>query len=202
MQTLSQRILVLGLSYLVSTSVFAQKILLEKVSYSAKLTFQAYGFPFKNLGSSFKNIGGAIGIDYAYNKARNLQQSFTLGYQSHRQHEAGYYINTQFFYRPHLFNILEPAVGLGIGRLITVANSRNAFYEIENNTWKKSKQQTQGHWQTPISLNLGFRTHLANGTMVTPFVGYDATPIIKYNHSFVALPYSQISVGTRINFLK
>ncbi|MDQ4140546.1 MAG: hypothetical protein M3142_08465 [Bacteroidota bacterium] len=177
MKTLSWRILVLGLIYLLRTTVFAQKILPGRVTYTAKLTFQTYGFPFKNLGSAFKNIGGAINIDYAYNKAGNLQQSFTVGYQSHTQHEAGYYLNTQFFYRLNVFNTLEPAVGFGVGRLITVANNRSPFYEIENNTWKKSKQQTQGHWQTPLSLNLGFRTSLPNGTTITPFIGYDATPL-------------------------
>src|SRR3712207_5521119 len=91
-------LLTIALSCLVGYPAFTQNNLPSRLSYSVKVTFQTYGLPFKNLGNSFKNIGGAFSVDYAYNKSGNLQQSFILGYQSHIQHEAGYYLNTQFCY--------------------------------------------------------------------------------------------------------
>ncbi|MDQ4140192.1 MAG: hypothetical protein M3142_06670 [Bacteroidota bacterium] len=196
---LIQSILALTLSCLLSNAALAQAPIAPRLLYSAKLTFQAYGLPSKNLGDSFKNVGFALGIDYAYNQKRNLFQSFSVGYQSHTQHETGYYVNTQFVYRPVVFRVLEPSIGIGLGRMLAVSNSKNQFYEIDNGSWSKSNRQTIGHWQAPISLGLGFRTK-TTGINITPFIGYEAVPIINYNSAFVVMPYSLLSVGSRFKF--
>ncbi len=192
-------ILTLTLSCLLSQTAFAQAPLTSRLIYSAKLTFQAYGLPSKNVGTSFKNVGLAVGVDYAYNQKRNLFQSFTVGYQSHNQHETGYYLNTQLVYRPVLFRVLEPSIGIGVGRMLAVSNAKNQFYEIDNGSWSKSSRQTKGHWQAPISVGLGFRTK-TTGTSITPFINYEAVPIINYNSAFVVMPYSLLSVGSRFTF--
>jgi hypothetical protein len=178
----------------------AQEYRQSRLIYSAKLTFQAYGLPFKNVSQSFRNVGGAIGIDYVYNRSQTLYQSFTVGFQSHTEHERLLYVNTQFAYRPLLFNRIEPGFALGVGRAVAMSNPKNPYYELENSSWKKSTQQTQGHWQVPLSLSMGYRTKLANGTTLTPYIGYEATPIIRYNNAFSILPYSLLSIGTRVKF--
>lgn len=194
-----QSILALTLSCLLHQNTAAQTPISSRLTYSAKLTFQAYGLPSENLGSNFKNLGLAMGVDYAYNQKRNLFQSFTVGYQSHNQHETGYYLNTQFVYRPVLFRVLEPSIGMGVGRMLAVSNSKNQFYEMENGSWSKSSRQTKGHWQAPISLGIGFRAK-TTGTSITPFISYEAVPIINYNSAFVVMPYSLLSVGSRFKF--
>lgn len=180
--------------------IHAQDYRQSRLVYSAKLTFQAYGLPFKNLAQSFRNVGGAIGVDYVYNRSQILYQSVTIGFQRHTAHERLVYVNTQFAYRPLLFNRIEPGLALGIGRAVAISNSQNPYYELANGSWKKSTQQTQGHWQVPLSLSMGYRTTLANGTTFTPYIGYETTPIIRYNNAFSILPYSLISIGTRIKF--
>ncbi len=186
---------------LFSHSSMAQERIPGRLVYSAKLTFQSYGLPFKNLQDSFRNIGAAIVVDYAYNRSQNLYQSFTLGFQHHTEHEQLWYVNTQLAYRPLLFKHVEPGLAIGIGRALAVSNSRNPYYELENGTWKKSSRQSQGHWQVPLSVSLGYQTKISQGTILTPYISYEATPIIKYNNAFVLLPYSLVSVGTRIKFL-
>ncbi len=198
-KTLIKSVFILTLSCLLNQLASAQAPLTSRLTYSAKLTFQAYGLPGKDLNNNLKNVGLAIGVDYAYNQKRNLFQSFTLGYQSHNQHETGYYLNTQLVYRPVLFRVLEPSIGLGVGRLLAVSNAKNPFYEIDNGSWNKSSRQTKGHWQAPISLGLGFRAK-TTGTSITPFIGYEAVPIINYNSAFVVMPYSLLSVGSRFTF--
>lgn len=185
---------------LMAHNLQAQDYRQSRLVYSAKLTFQAYGLPFKNLSQSFRNVGGAIGIDYVYNRSQTLYQSVTVGFQRHTTHERLVYVNTQFAYRPLLFNRIEPGLALGIGRAVAISNSQNPYYEMENGSWKKSTHQTQGHWQVPLSMSLGYRTTLANSTTFTPYIGYETTPIIRYNNAFPILPYFLISVGTRIKF--
>jgi hypothetical protein len=202
MQQLTQTAKILTmicLLYLTTQDSMAQATIQRRLVYSAKLTFQSYGLPFKNLQDSFKNLGGAIGIDYAYNRSQNLYQSFTVGFQHHTEHERLIYVNTQLAYRPLLFKVLEPGFAIGLGRAVALSNPRNPYYELENGAWKKGRQN-QGHWQVPLSLSMGYRTKMANGTVLTPYISYEATPIIKYNSAFTLLPYSLLSVGTRLKF--
>jgi hypothetical protein len=203
MQQLTQTVKILAticLLCLTAQSSIAQETMQRRLVYSARLTFQSYGLPFKNLQDSFKNIGGAIGIDYAYNRSHNIYQSFTFGFQHHSEHERLWYVNTQLAYRPLIFKHIEPGFAIGIGRAMTLSNTRNSYYQLENGAWKKSHRQSQGHWQAPISLSMGYRTKLTNGTVLTPYISYEATPLIKYNTAFAILPYSLLSVGTRIKF--
>jgi hypothetical protein len=181
-------------------SASAQEVTSSRFIYSARLTFQSYGLPFKNLREGFKNIGGAIGVDYAYNKSQNLLQSFSLGFQHHTEHEQILYINTQLAYRPLLFDKLEPGIAIGIGRALAISNPGNPYYELEHGTWKRSSHQKTWHWQLPVSLSMGYRIRQANGRVFTPYIGYEAATLIKYNSAFPLLPYSQLSAGTRIKF--
>lgn len=185
---------------LAGTEAVAQANLASRLTYSVRLNFQVYGLPFQNLGGGFRNIGGAVGIDYALNKSGTTQQTLSFGYQSNRQHETSFYLNTQFCYRPLVFGALEPSVAIGVGRMLSYSNARNPYYEVKDGSWEKSSSQRQGHWQAPISLSLGYRTGLGHGRTLTPFVAYDVVPIINYNSAFVALPYSLLSVGTRYRF--
>ncbi|WP_224995642.1 hypothetical protein [Cesiribacter sp. SM1] len=185
---------------LVAHAASAQEGTSSRFIYSAKITFQSYGLPFKNFGSSFKNVGGAIGIDCAYNKSQSLLQSFSLGFQHHREHEQFFYIHTQLAYRPLLFNVLEPGIAIGIGRALAISNPANPYYALENGSWNKSSHQRQGHWLLPVSLSMGYRIRQANGRVFTPYISYEAAAFIQYNSAFPLLPYSQLSTGTRIRF--
>jgi hypothetical protein len=203
MQQLIQTGKILTIICLLSLTTYnsmAQATRQQRLIYSAKITFQSYGLPFKNIQDGFKNLGGAVSIDYAYNQSQNIYQSVTVGFQHHTEHERLIYVNTQLAYRPLLFKVLEPGFALGLGRAVALSNTRNPYYELENGTWKKSRSQSQGHWQAPLSLSMGYRTKMANGTVLTPYVSYEATPLIKYNSAFSILPYSLISVGTRVKF--
>lgn len=186
------------LSYFVSWHCCAQEHKIPALMYHAKVTFQAYGLPTQNVTKGFKNIGVALGVDVAYNSKRNLQQSFTLGYQAHSQHETNYYLNTQLQYRPIIGNHCEPNIGIGVGRVIAISNPKNRFYELnKSGTWTKSDRQSTGHWQVPITIGFGYRIETPN-TVLVPFLNYDIAAIIKYNSAFIALPYTIITAGTRI----
>jgi hypothetical protein len=84
--------------------------------------------------------------------------------------------------------------------MLSFSNSNNPYYEAGDGGWKKSSRQYQGHWQAPITFGLGYKTTTAGGATITPFVGYEITPVINYNKAFVVLPYSLINIGTRIKF--
>lgn len=185
---------------LVGGSTLAQAPLPARVSYGVRLQFQAYALPFQNLGGGFRNVGGAFDLHYGYNARGTLGQTLTVGYQSHTQHENSLYLNTQVYYRPVLFGVLEPSVALGVGRLLSFSNPRNPFYEREGDHWRRSDRQQQGHWQVPLSLGLGYRLQTAGGHTITPFVDYQITPIVQYNSAFVVLPYTLTSVGARFRF--
>lgn len=198
MKNSKTRHLLLAASVLLTLHVSAQPV--RRITYSARLAFQAYGLPLQNLRQSFRNIGGSVGVDYAYNPARTLHQSFTLGFQGHTEHEHSFYLHTQLAYRPRVLKRVEPAIAIGVGRLLSFANPKNPYYEAGEGGWQKSGRQGQGHWFVPLTASLGYRLRPAAGTVLTPFVGYEVSPIIGYNAAFPVLPYSLVTLGTRLNF--
>ncbi|MBD0257030.1 MAG: hypothetical protein ICV83_15035 [Cytophagales bacterium] len=179
-------------------SLTAQPVRPSRLTYSARLTFQAYGLPFQNLREGFRNVGGSVGVDYAYNAARTLHQTVALGYQGHTEHEQGFYLHTQLAYRPLLLHRIEPGIAIGVGRLLSVANPKNPYYQVGDGGWQRSGKQTQGHWLVPLTASLGYRVQAAGGTVLTPFVAYEVSPVIGYNSAFPVLPYSLVTFGTRI----
>ncbi len=192
-------LLALGVALLGPASARAQAPLLDRLTVGLKLTSQAYGLPFRNVGQGRRNLGVAAELSYAYNSRQTLLQTLQLGVQHHREHGNQYSVNTQLAYRPTLLGRLEPGVALGLGRVYSFANPRNPVYEQDGSgTWRKSARQHRGHWQAPLSLSLGYRVQRSEGMQVTPFVDYQITPIINYNEAFVAFPYSLLSVGMRV----
>lgn len=170
----------------------------NRLSYTATLTFQGYSMPFKHLGDNFKNIGGSVGVAYAYNRSQALSQRVAVGFLSHREHGNGFYLNTQFCYQPVLFSALVPSLAIGIGHLFSFANGHNPYYSNTNGAWGKSSKQSQSHWQVPVSIGIGYKIKTAGGAIITPTVGYEAAAILNYNSAFPILPYSLITVGSKI----
>ncbi len=172
----------------------------KRLTYSVKFTFQGYGIPFKSKNFSFKNPGGALVVDYAYNSTQTVFQTFTLGLFHHKEHGNSYYLNTQVTYRPLIFNRFEPGISVGIGRIFLFSLKNSPYYKLEGGGWTKSNKQYTGRWQIPIALNAGFKINDKERSKITPFVGYEAAAILKYNNAFTVLPYTNISIGSRLHF--
>lgn len=190
----------LALQFGLSSMAYPQQAFDQRLTYSIKFTLQGYNIPFKNKNFSLKNIGGALGVDYSYNSSQTVFQTFTLGLFHNKEHGNNYYLNTQVTYRPVVFSRLEPGISIGIGRILSFSHKSNPYYKLEPGGWTKTHKQSTGRWQVPIALNAGYNITGPNGSRITPFIGYEGAAIIKYNNAFPVLPYTLISVGSRIRF--
>jgi hypothetical protein len=185
---------------LLVSAVPGQAQALQRINFSAKLSSQAYGLPFRNVADGARNLGASVAVSYAYNQRQNLGQTVQLGVQTHVEQGNMYFVNTQVAYQPTLGRHLQPGIAFGVGRVVAAANPQNPYYEQNTDgTWQKSRQY-QAHWQAPLTLSLGYKVQRPAGLQLTPFVDYQVTPIISYNDGFPLLPYGLLSVGTRLQF--
>ena len=169
-------------------------------SYHIRFSMKGYNMPLKKLVDNFKNPGIALGVDYAYNSKQSALQSFNIGWLNHSEHGNSLYVSSQFHYRP-AFGHLRPGLGVGLGRMIYF-NNTNPLYEQLNGKWQKSGSQIESRWLIPISSDLGYEMAVGKGYRITPFVGYELMPVIKYNPAFPILPSSLLTVGSRFNLPK
>lgn len=190
--------LVVGLCSLIAIQGFSQSP--SRLNYNIKFSMQGYNLPLKQLMDNFKNPGIALGIAYGYDVGHSTSQSLNIGWLNHAEHGNAIYLSTQFHYRPSIGKI-KPGIGLGVGRIIYFNNS-NPLYDMVGARWEKSRSQSEGRWIAPLTADVGYQLDLGKYYQVTPFIGYEIIPTIKYNNAFPVLPSSLLTVGSRFNLFK
>lgn len=170
-----------------------------KLPIIASVNFQTIATPFQDFENNFRNIGIKLGTEVPYNRARNLLQSFNIGYYRNRLNGDGLYINSEFVYRPKIFNPISLEIKLGPG-LANVFLPTQPYEPDGEGNWRKVPNHGKLALQVHGSLGIWYQAIDLNKIRLSPFIQYEIVGIVGYNRSIPALPTTLINAGFRINF--
>ncbi|MFC5412370.1 hypothetical protein ACFPMF_23800 [Larkinella bovis] len=159
------------------------------------LQFQSVSMPFRDLKSTFSNVGISLGTEVSYNRRRTLLQQLQLGFFHNRNAGNGLFIATQTAYRSHFGPVYtELKAGLGYH----FAFHPNTTLVFKNGEWRSSGQSGKGMLLVPLGVSLGYQGSKIR-PMFEPFVSYQFLVLSGYNPDVPLLPNQLIQVGSRIH---
>ncbi|MFD1141926.1 hypothetical protein ACFQ4C_12435 [Larkinella insperata] len=159
------------------------------------LQFQSVSMPFRDLKSTFSNIGISLGTEVAYNRRGNLLQQVQVGFFRNANAGNGLFIHTQAAYRPR-FGPVYTEVKAGLG--YQLAFHPNTTLRFRNGEWQPANQVGKGMLLVPVGVSLGYRGLKTRPTF-EPFVSYQFFVLQGYNPDVPLLPNQLIQVGSRIH---
>ncbi|GAB3890291.1 hypothetical protein GCM10028803_00940 [Larkinella knui] len=160
------------------------------------LQFHAISMPFRDLKSTFSNVGFSLGTEVMYNRRANLLQQVQVGFYRNRNAGNGLSVFTQTAYRPH-FGPVYAEVKAGLG--YHFAFHPNTTLVFKNGEWQSAGQRGKGMLMVPVGVSIGYQ-----GTntkpLFEPFVSYQFFILQGYNPEVPLLPNQLIQIGSRIHF--
>ncbi len=181
--------------------VKAQESSLEKeykrISFVVGMPFHNFAVPLRDLGSNFTHPGLFLGSEIPYNKKGTLIQQVTLGGYLNREIGNGLFINTQFGYRPKVFNDLYGELKVGLG-YIRVFHPTQA-YEFNDGQWNETNGG-KSQLGIPLDFGFGYSFETKYGEL-SPHITYQVTPALFYNDTLPLNIYTNIIVGLRMKLL-
>lgn len=156
--------------------------------------FHSLSLPFRDLKTTFSNVGIGLGTELPYNRRGNLVQFFGAGYYRNRYAGDGLFVQTQVGYRPHV-GPLYAEVKAGLGWHYSV--HPNTTLRLEEGQWQVAGRTGKGMLMVPAGVSIGYARP---GAVVAPFVGYQLFLLSGYNPSIPLVPNQMLQVGTRIYF--
>lgn len=159
------------------------------------LQFHSLSMPFKNLKSTFENVGISLGTEVSYNRRSNLLQQVQVGFYRNKNAGNGLSITTQTAYRPH-FGPIYAEVKAGLG--YNFAFHPNTTLIFTNGEWKSAGQSGKGLLMVPVGVSIGYQGTKTK-PVFDPFVSYQFFVLQGYNPEVPILPNQLIQVGSRIH---
>ncbi|WP_138993412.1 hypothetical protein [Larkinella sp. C7] len=160
------------------------------------LQFHSISMPFKDLKSTFSNVGFSLGTEVAYNRRGSLLQQVQLGFYRNRNAGNGLSVFTQTAYRPH-FGPVYAEVKAGLG--YHFAFHPNTTLVFINGEWQSASQSGKGMLMVPVGLSIGYQGTKTK-RLLEPFVSYQFFILQGYNPDVPLLPNQLIQIGSRIHF--
>ena len=152
--------------------------------------------PFKDLKSTFSNVGFSLGTEVAYNRRANLLQQVQIGFYRNKNAGNGLSILTQTAYRPHFGPVFaEVKAGLGYN----FAFHPNTTLAFKNGEWQSANQRGKGLLMVPVGVSIGYQGTKTR-PLLEPFVSYQFFVLQGYNPDVPILPNQLIQIGSRIHF--
>lgn len=151
--------------------------------------------PFRDLKSTFSNVGISFGTEVNYNRRGNLLQQVQLGFFRNGNAGNGLFINTQAAYRPH-FGPVFTEVKAGLGYQLAFHPATTLLFK--NGEWQSSDQTGKGMVMVPVGVSVGYQATRAK-PLFEPFVSYQFFVLQGYNPAVPLLPNQLIQVGSRIH---
>jgi hypothetical protein len=163
------------------------------------LNFNAISTPFHKMKNNFKNVGVRVGTEVGWNSSGNLYQSFNVGYYRNRLNGDGLYINSEFIYRPVVYNHLRMEFKIGPG-LADIFLPSQPYQPDGHGNWKKASNPGKPAFQIHTGIGICYEDFMVNHTRVSSFLQYEMVGVVNYNQSVPVLPTSYIHAGSRIRF--
>ena len=162
------------------------------------LQFHSLGMPFKDLQSTFSNVGIGLGTELSYNRKQNLLQTLQIGYYHNQNAGDGISVSSQFAYRPH-FGPMYTELKAGLGWNYTFhPNTTLIFHQGE---WKSTHASGKGMLMIPLGITLGYQKNHPH-SFINPFISYQFFVLQGYNPSVPVVPNQLLQLGSRIYFSK
>lgn len=159
------------------------------------LQFHSVSMPFRDLKSTFSNVGISLGTEVNYNRRGNLVQQFQIGFFRNANAGDGLFATTQAAYRPHFGPVFtEIKAGLGYN----LAFHPNTTLVFKNGEWQPGNQSGKGLLMVPLGISVGYQATRARPTF-EPFVSYQFVVLQGYNPDVPLLPNQLIQIGSRIH---
>lgn len=161
------------------------------------LQFQNLAMPFHDLKSNFTHPGLSVGTELGLNKKKNLLVQLQTAYYRNKEAGNGFFICTQFIYRPVVFKHLYSEIKAGIGwqRIYHPVQA----YEFKNGNWV-SVGGGKSQLIVPLGISIGYNT-VALRTFISPFISYQVIPALFYDETIPLNFYSLFQFGTRIHLI-
>jgi hypothetical protein len=159
------------------------------------LQFHSVSMPFKDLKSTFSNVGISLGTEVAFNRRANLLQQVQVGFYRNQNAGNGLAVFTQTAYRPH-FGPVYAEVKAGLG--YNFAFHPNTTLVFKNGEWQSASQNGKGLLMVPVGVSIGYQGHKTK-PLFEPFVSYQFFILQGYNPDVPLLPNQLIQIGSRIH---
>ncbi|RRB01998.1 hypothetical protein [Larkinella rosea] len=161
------------------------------------LQFHSISMPFKDLKSTFSNVGISLGTELAYNRRSNFLQQIQVGVYRNKYAGNGLSVFTQTAYRPHVGPVYaEVKAGLGYN----FAFHPNTTRVFTNGEWQSASQKGKGLLMVPVGVSICYQSKKTR-PVFEPFVSYQFFVLQGYNPDVPILPNQLIQVGSRIHLL-
>ena len=169
----------------------------KKISFVVGMPFHNFAIPLRDVESNFTHPGFFVGSEISYNKRGTLIQQVSLGGYLNREIGNGLFLNTQFGYRPKIFDSLYGELKVGLG-YIRVFHPTQA-YEFNNGQWNETVGG-KSQLGIPVDIGFGYSFNTEFGEL-SPHINYQVTPALFYNETLPLNLYTNIIFGLRIRLL-
>ncbi len=146
-----------------------------------------------------QNFVGYAGIQRALNKKQLLAMGLRLGYARGNYQGDAFQLQALLHFNPLLARHLELGLATGAGYQLCFYPSQPLKWSGED--WVKGKS-SEGVFQLPLQLSLGYRSIKAGGYAIRPYLAYQLKVLLGYSPDLSPLPVSDILLGFKISSLK
>jgi hypothetical protein len=160
------------------------------------LQFNSLAMPFKDMKSSFSNVGIGLGTAVTHSGKNNWVQEFTAVWYRNRTIGNGLHLYTQTAWHPTLSGDVHGTVSLGVGYLVSFRPVSS--FRQQDGQWVDAKHKGKGMLTVPMGVGLGYYRY-SEDTYASPFVSYQFVPAFGYNKSVSVIPETFLQAGTAIH---
>jgi hypothetical protein len=159
------------------------------------LQFHNFSLPFRDMKTSFSNIGIGLGTEVSYNGKQNAVQQVSAVWYRNKSMGNGLLFYSQAVWRPTINSDFYGETKAGVGYLFSFRPSKS-FKQVDGK-WISAGRKAKGMLTIPVGISLG-KNIFWSGNYISPFVSYQFLLVKDYNKSIPVVPETLIQVGSRI----